>query len=385
MYKRKRNWIEEYKFHIVPKILPEELLSSWLTRTAFAHGRTLPLFITSYIKNEGSALSRIDLDFRYDEHLFEILADKSRLSPSDILKMSLRNEEGYLFACNDCLYPPKQIRKLRDKRTHFGLMFCPLCLKEDAVPYFRKKWRYLFYNACPKHQVYLADRCGGCFERIRFHKTALSDMIVFCHNCGRDLRKTRPKKVPTKYLYTLQAAEWFEKGLTNGYFLIDNQKVHSLWIFQTFSNLYTLLRSLENLNLSSFPLLKEFHSLRFKLRKYKSKKASPIYENLLLTAMIYHLFQNFPENFQVFISENDLTHRNFVHGFTKVPFWYLQTIDKLIPPQNTVSREISESEVIGAVNYLKQIGEKVTQQSVAAVVGCHFSIHKGFVQIYHRL
>ena len=210
-------------------------------------------------------------------------------------------------------------------------------------------------------------------------------MIVFCHNCGRDLRKTRPKKVPTKYLYTLQAAEWFEKGLTNGYFLIDNQKVHSLWIFQTFSNLYTLLRSLENLNLSSFPLLKEFHSLRFKLRKYKSKKASPIYENLLLTAMIYHLFQNFPENFQVFISENDLTHRNFVHGFTKVPFWYLQTIDKLIPPQNTVSREISESEVIGAVNYLKQIGEKVTQQSVAAVVGCHFSIHKGFVQIYHRL
>lgn len=382
MYKRKRNWIEDFKFHIIPKILPDELLSSWLTRTAFAHSRTLSLFITTYIKNEGANLSRIDLDFRYDKQLYTILADKSRLSVSAILKISLRSEEGYLFACNECLYPPKQIRKLLDKRTHYGLMFCPICLREDKVPYFRKQWRYLFYNACPKHQVYLVDRCGGCFERVRFHKMALNDTIVYCHNCGRDLRKTRPKKMDAKHLYAIKAVEWFQKGLKNGYFIVNNEKVNSLWIFQTFTNLYALLKSLDILQLSNFPLLDKYQELQSKLNRYSSKKASLIYENFLLTAMVHHLFQNFPCNFRTLIRENNLTHRDFIHGFKNVPFWYLNTIEELIPAQNKIGREISESEVLGAINYLKKNKQKITQKSVAALIGCHFSIHKQFVHTY---
>ncbi len=385
MYKRKRNWIEDYKFHFIPKILPNELLSSWLTRTAFAHGRTLSLFTTTYIKNEGANLSRIDLDFRYDEQLFTVLANKSHLSLSDILSMSLRSEEGYLFACNECLYPPRQIRKLLDKRTHYGLMFCPVCLREDKVPYFRKQWRYLFYNVCPIHRVYLVDRCGGCFERIRFHKMSSNDAIVYCHNCGRDLRKTRLKKVDDKHLYGIQAVAWFEKGLQHGYFIIGNEKINSLWIFQVFTNLYAMLKSLENLQLSNFSLLDEYQELQSKLSKYHSKKASLIYENFLLTTMVYHLFQNFPHNFRAFIKENNLTHRDFVHGFQNVPFWYLGIIQDLIPMQNKVGREISKSEVLGAINYLKQNNQKVTQQSVAEIVGCHFSIHKQFVKIYQSL
>ena len=385
MYKRKRNWIEDYKFHFIPKILPNELLSSWLTRTAFAHGRTLSLFTTTYIKNEGANLSRIDLDFRYDEQLFTVLANKSHLSLSDILSMSLRSEEGYLFACNECLYPPRQIRKLLDKRTHYGLMFCPVCLREDKVPYFRKQWRYLFYNVCPIHRVYLVDRCGGCFERIRFHKMSSNDAIVYCHNCGRDLRKTRLKKVDDKHLYGIQAVAWFKKGLQHGYFIIGNEKINSLWIFQAFTNLYAMLKSRENLQLSNFSLLHEYKELQIKLSRYNSKKASLIYEDFLLTAMVHHLFQNFPHNFRAFIKENNLTHRDFVHGFQNVPFWYLGIIQDLIPMQNKVGREISKSEVLGAINYLKQNNQKVTQQSVAEIVGCHFSIHKQFVKIYQSL
>ena len=385
MYTRKRNWIEDYKFHIVPKILPEELLSSWLTRTAFAHGRTLSLFTTTYIKNEGANLSRIDLDFRYDEKLFAILADKSRLSISEILRMSLRSEEGYLFTCNECLYPPRQIRKLLDKRTHYGLMFCPVCLREDKAPYFRKQWRYLFYNACPKHQVYLVDRCGGCFERVRFYKMSVNDAIVYCHNCGRDLRKTRPKKVDDRHYYAIQAVEWFETGLKNGYFIVGDEKINSLWIFQAFTNLYAMLKSPKNLQLSGFPLLGEYKELQSKLSRYHSKKASLIYENFLLTAMMYHIFQKFPHNFRAFIKENNLTHRDSVHDFQNVPFWYLTIIQDLIPMQNKVGREISKSEVIGAINYLKQNNQKITQKSVAEIVGCHSSIHKQYVQIYHYL
>lgn len=155
------------------------------------------------------------------------------------------------------------------------------------------------------------------------------------------------------------------------------------------SSLYKLIRhvkvSLENLQLSNFPLLHEYQELQFKLSRYHSKKASLIYENFLLTAMVYHLFQNFPCNFHSFIRENNLTHRDFVHGFQNVPFWYLNMLQDLIPVQNKIGREISESEVLGAINYLKQNNQKVTQQSVAEIIGCHFSIHKQFVKIYKRL
>lgn len=299
--------------------------------------------------------------------------------------MSLRSEEGYLFACNECLYPPRQIRKLLDKRTHYGLMFCPVCLREDKTPYFRKQWRYLFYNACPKHQVYLVDRCGGCFERIRFHKMTFNDAIAYCHNCGRDLRKTRPKKIDDKHYYAIQAVEWFETGLKNGYFVIGNEKIYSLWIFQAFTNFYAMFKSFKHLQLSGFPLLDEYRDLQVKLSRYNSKKASLIYENFLLTAMTYHLFQSFPCNFRAFIKENNLTHRDFVHGFKNIPFWYLGIIQDLAPMQNKVGREINESEVLAAINYLKQNNQKVTQQSVAEIVGCHFSIHKQFVRIYQSL
>ena len=126
-------------------------------------------------------------------------------------------------------------------------------------------------------------------------------------------------------------------------------------------------------------------ALQIKLNRYHSKRASLIYENCLLTAMVYHLFQNFPRNFCALIKENNLTHRDFVHDFKNVPFWYLNMLQDLIPVQNKIGREISESEVLGAINYLKQNNQKVTQQSVAEIVGCHFSIHKQFVDIYQRL
>ena len=57
-------------------------------------------------------------------------------------------------------------------------------------------------------------------------------------------------------------------------------------------------------------------------------------------------------------------------------------IDKIVPIENKIGREISESEVIGAIKYLESIGERVNIINVAEIVGCHASIHKGFKVIY---
>ena len=191
MAKKKRNnaWVQDYFFLIIPKPFEDELLSSWLTRVAIEHRRQLPIFLTLFVKKEGNQVSRRDLDFIFDEKFLENLASKSNLKIENIFQMSLRSEEGYLFSCNDCLYPPLQIRKLTDKRTHNGLMYCPKCLAEDKIPYFRKKWRYQFYNACPKHKVFLTDRCWRCYEKINFAKIKHLKEICICHKCEKDFRE----------------------------------------------------------------------------------------------------------------------------------------------------------------------------------------------------
>ena len=100
---------------------------------------------------------------------------------------------------------------------------------------------------------------------------------------------------------------------------------------------------------------------------------------------IYHLFQNFPNNFNDFIVLNKLTYKEFTHGLNYIPFWYGNLISELIPKQNKIGRKINESEVLGAIKYLKNIGERVNIINIAEIVGCHATIHKGFNKIYKNL
>ena len=60
-------------------------------------------------------------------------------------------------------------------------------------------------------------------------------------------------------------------------------------------------------------------------------------------------------------------------------------IDELIPIENKTGREISENEVLGTIKYLKDKRIVVNQLNVANILGCHFTIHKGFVKLYHKI
>ncbi len=382
--KRNRDWIQDYFFLFIPKPFEDELLSSWLSRMAIEHKRTLPLFFSLFIRHDGSSSTRTDIDFQYNEKLFNALSQKSKLSFNQIYKMSLRSEEGHLFTCNNCIYPPKQIRKLIDKRTHFGLMYCPKCLAEDKVPYFRKKWRYTFYNVCTKHNVFLTDRCWVCYEKISFSKIKHMKSLAICSKCENDLSDTFTIEISTNYKYGLKAVKWFTKGLKRGYFIINKKKVKSLFVFEAYTKLVYLLDRKEKLILNKFPLYEEYKNLCEKLKKYSSKKTSAIYKDFFLTAMVYYLFQNFPKNFKYFIKLNHLTHRDFVHGFD-YSFWYKNFIDELIPMKDKVGREISYSEILGAIRFLQLQGKIINQLNVAKVIDCHPTTHKGFNQGYKAL
>ena len=155
--------------------------------------------------------------------------------------------------------------------------------------------------------------------------------------------------------------------------------------FHIFCRLHYLLDKKQDLVFDTFPLLKEYKQICEKQEIYNSKKASAIYRSFYVNTMIYHLFQNYPYNFLEFIKANNLTYREFTHGLKYIPYWYEKMLSFLVPKQNKIGREISESEVIGVIKYLKNQGKVINQLNVAEIVGCHSTIHGQFKQIYKRI
>ena len=261
-------------------------------------------------------------------------------------------------------------------------MFCPKCLSEDKIPYYRKKWRYYFYNACPEHGVFLTDRCWGCYEKVRLAKINCHKEICFCSKCGKDLRLITTVRTRDNFTYGLKAIKWFENGLKSGYFIINQQKIRSLSVFESMTKICYLLNGKEGLKFKNFPLIDEYNAICKKLSVYNSKKTISIQKDFILTAMTYHLFQNYPDSLLNFIRQNHMTYRDFTHDFKDIPFWYKEAIGKILPPQNKMGRTIDENEIIAAAKYLKNLGMVVNQKNVADIVGCHCTINSGFVRLY---
>lgn len=248
-----------------------------------------------------------------------------------------------------------------------------------------KKWRYFFYTACPKHKIFLTDRCWHCYKPIKLLKMKQTDKIKYCNNCGADLSLTETYQDNLPDEYGIEAIKWFEEGLDRGYFEINGQRGWSVMFFHIFCRFYYLLDIGQDLVLPNFLKLNEYKKICEKHEVYNSKKASAIYKTFYVNSMIYHLFQNFPFNFLDFIESNHLTYREFTHGLKYIPFWYESLLHELVPKQNKIGRVINKSEVIGAIKYLKSQGKVVNQLNVANIIGCHFTIHKGFVNSYKKI
>ncbi|WP_083300863.1 TniQ family protein [Jeongeupia sp. USM3] len=67
--------------------------------------------------------------------------------------------------------------------------YCPCCLADE--PTWQAGWELLFFDVCPKHWVWLVDRCSSCGQSLSWHR----DEILRCQ-CGADLRQERTERAP---------------------------------------------------------------------------------------------------------------------------------------------------------------------------------------------
>ncbi|AVC45442.1 TniQ family protein [Rhizobium leguminosarum] len=168
---------------VVPQ--PEELLSSWLHRLAYANGVAPKAFARVLGLNPGMWSAALDL--RLPANIANLLSAKTGIAPDHLAAMTLSHG-----------LPRQLLLPLRNDGHHWAstwLQFCCRCLADDAQPYFRRRWRLATRVSCTEHGCRLRDRCPSCHGRIAVFDQAELVPQHYCVACGYDLRRA-----PVPYL-----------------------------------------------------------------------------------------------------------------------------------------------------------------------------------------
>lgn len=170
------NSSEEWTIHPIPQ--KGELFSSWICRLARAN------FLSINQLFHGFSTYNVDIDIRPYDWFISELVDHTKI-PAEEIKEMLINEWDELFG----LKRTQGLYKITG-RPHYkiGFRVCPICLKADRVPFYRKLWRISAVTACLEHKCLLVDRCPKCGSHIDPKRIELGVSFTACFNCGFDLK-----------------------------------------------------------------------------------------------------------------------------------------------------------------------------------------------------
>ncbi|MGY0711704.1 TniQ family protein [Azospirillum argentinense] len=184
-----------------PKPLDDELLSSWIARTAVANGMRPIMFARAVWP--GQSVQARDIDHVGSVAVTERMAAGTVTDPERARDTTLGTLTGWLFES----HAPGEGRRGGTKwvtRSEIAggiwhrpaQQFCPICLT-DGPAYLRRSWRLALVAVCWRHGIVLADRCGRCASPV---VVVRADDTRSCHQCGADLADTSCAPAPSEAL-----------------------------------------------------------------------------------------------------------------------------------------------------------------------------------------
>lgn len=214
----------ERRWPIRPPQLPDEALSSWISRTAVANGLS-PLRMFLVIVNEAT---RLDPDHELPSDITHVGAARlvsARIDlkplPAEIeyLAQRLGVDESEIVAATFRWYPEQMFRPYSDRldvqvpyplATH--TVFCPECfVDDDEIPYIRTVCRTRLLFCCPTHGLLLVGRCPHCGygPHPQLYPSAKNFGVKRCTHCNMSMRHKRawkPIRVPQSAVDAQNAA-----------------------------------------------------------------------------------------------------------------------------------------------------------------------------------
>ncbi|MCX7553080.1 TniQ family protein [Marinicella sp. S1101] len=184
--------IELSKWPIKVDIQDDELFSSWLIRVALEHGIS-PIDITGSLW-EHKRVWTTDIDRKLSSSSIDMLVKKSGISQVKLVGSTYSESIIHRNVDEYRTWPWLIPYGVRNRNYRGGLQFCPLCLKEDKKPYFRKSWRLSWNVSCQKHNSYLLELCPSCGSVVEPNKLSEKHgKISICASCHTDLSSLAPE------------------------------------------------------------------------------------------------------------------------------------------------------------------------------------------------
>lgn len=357
--------LKNTKISGVPKPYPNELFSSWISRTATNFFMQTPSFINIYFPEYKLWFFNRDIDIRIDNEILENFSERTGVDKNLLYKTSLKSYEGYL---NETIYSNTRnnlISTIKIKGTYSklpGLKYCPLCLKEEE--YFRKEWRLSFYPICIKHKTFLLDRCPNCGKPLTIFKRKHDIESFNCWNCGFIFKDAEPEFINTKskginLIYRLL------KILNYGYFKFNNGYYYSLAFFPVVKKIAKLIYL--NGKIFNERLFREMEINNVLIRKQKSKiieETISVKESYVVFSTVSEILKS-EQMLDKFVKENKITHSLLIKDMSYIPFWYRKIIAKYYNKKYSPSYE----EIKNVIKWMKKQHLPISFKGISDIIG----------------
>lgn len=160
-----------------PKPLPDELLSSWLIRIARGFRTRVNVFCEQVWSEP---VWKGDIDVSVAPAVLDELARRTATPYSRVVETTLAAFADRLTGPVPSLFDDADRGK--------GLRFCPACLREDAVAYYRREWRLSFVTICSRHGTALHQACAACGRMLDVAEVPMdAQSLAVCSVCGQNV------------------------------------------------------------------------------------------------------------------------------------------------------------------------------------------------------
>jgi len=178
---------------IAPKPLPNELISSWLLRTAAANAISLAQLLDALCLHYPAAGFCGQLDYSVPEATLRALSHFTRVHLISLRELDLNVR---VFHLNSALLLRFEGREFsiacpRGQSRRVRYAFCPQCLAQQKRLHVRWDWCFVALVRCAVHRTVLLEGCPQCGDAdpLDFSRP-WAPPIVFCRSCCADLTRS---------------------------------------------------------------------------------------------------------------------------------------------------------------------------------------------------
>ncbi|SBW83720.1 hypothetical protein PVE_R2G0005 [Pseudomonas veronii 1YdBTEX2] len=359
---------------IHPQPLPDELLTSWMVRLAFANGFALHTFYSGLLGYREPIWNR-DSDRHPPLALLACLSKATGKSVGELQGLTLSFYEGLVFekflinGDVPFLLPAGLYHRTRRRA---GMQFCPQCLKLDSMPYYRRHWRLALSAVCTAHDCLLEQNCPSCGSPIIFHQHGIGrskhisqSALSICSKCNFRLGDTEPRPAGCAERAAGRLLLTMTRMVQLGYW--DGSLQSSPLSLSFFAGLRILLGLLCGrhgarlrgvLSNAIGTEIRPVAHLDFEYQSVEVRCA------LLLAAIT--LMTDWPSRFHEACSSAKVTRSRLTDTFSVMPYWLRVEVDQYLDTRTYVP---TAEEIAAAASVLQRTEIPVSTSSLGALLG----------------